>query len=240
MLLRLPDPPIVYDAAVRLLLVEDDDTIAEFVERGLREAGFAVDRAPDGEAGLTAAASAPAVIYDVAVVDVMLPKRDGLSLIDAWRRRGITMPVLILSARRDVDDRVRGLQAGGDDYLTKPFAFAELLARVQALVRRATRQTEPTALAVGDLTLDLLTRKVARAGTVLDLRPREFTLLEYLMRNAGRVVSKTMILSHVWEYQFDPQTNVVDALVSRLRDKIDRPFETKLLRTVRGVGYVLG
>jgi two-component system OmpR family response regulator len=222
---------------VRLLLVEDDDTIAEFVERGLREAGFAVDRAPDGEAGLTAAASVP---YDVAVVDVMLPKRDGLSLIDAWRRRGVTTPVLILSARREVDDRVRGLQAGGDDYLTKPFAFAELLARVQALVRRATRQTEPTTLAVSDLTLDLLTRKVTRAGTVLDLRPREFTLLEYLMRNAGRVVSKTMILSHVWAYQFDPQTNVVDVLVSRLRDKIDRPFETKLLRTVRGVGYVLG
>ena len=150
------------------------------------------------------------------------------------------MPVLILSARRDVDDRVRGLQAGGDDYLTKPFAFAELLARVQALVRRATRQTEPTTLTVGDLTLDLLTRKVTRSGTVLDLRPREFTLLEYLMRNAGRVVSKTMILSHVWEYQFDPQTNVVDVLVSRLRDKIDRPFAMKLLRTVRGVGYVLG
>src|SRR5262245_18149015 len=170
----------------------------------------------------------------------MLPKRDGLNLIDAWRRRGVTMPVLILSARRDVDDRVRGLQAGGDDYLTKPFAFAELLARVQALVRRATRQAEPTALAVGDLTLDLLTRKVTRGGTALDLRPREFTLLEYLMRNAGRVVSKTMILSHVWEYQFDPQTNVVDVLVSRLRDKIDRPFDTKLLRTVRGVGYVLG
>ena len=225
---------------MRLLLVEDDDTIAEFVARGLREAGFAVDRAADGEVGLTAAASAPAVIYDVAVVDVMLPKRDGLSLIEAWRRRGVTMPVLILSARRDVDDRVRGLQAGGDDYLTKPFAFAELLARVQALVRRATRQTEPTTLAVGDLTLDLLTRKVTRAGTVLDLRPREFTLLEYLMRNAGRVVSKTMILSHVWEYQFDPQTNVVDVLVSRLRDKIDRPFDAKLLRTVRGVGYVLG
>jgi len=227
----------VYHAAVRLLLVEDDDTIAEFVTRGLREAGFAVDRAADGEAGLTAGASAP---YDVAVVDVMLPKRDGLNLIDAWRRRGVTMPVLILSARREVDDRVRGLQAGGDDYLTKPFAFAELLARVQALVRRATRQAEPTALAVGDLTLDLLTRKVTRGGTALDLRPREFTLLEYLMRNSGRVVSKTMILSHVWEYQFDPQTNVVDVLVSRLRDKIDRPFDTKLLRTVRGVGYVLG
>ncbi len=170
----------------------------------------------------------------------MLPKLDGLSVIEALRKRGQTMPVLILSARRSVDDRVRGLQAGGDDYLTKPFAFAELLARVQALVRRATRAVDPTTLTVGDLSLDLLTRKVARSGTALDLRPREFALLEYLMRNPGRVVSKTMILSHVWEYNFDPQTNIVDVLVSRLRDKIDRPFDVKLLRTVRGVGYVLG
>jgi DNA-binding response OmpR family regulator len=147
--------------------------------------------------------------------------------------------VLILSARRTVDDRVRGLQAGGDDYLTKPFAFAELLARVQALVRRATRSPEPTTLTFSDLTLDLLSREVTRAGRPVDLRPREFALLEYLMRNAGRVVSKTMILSHVWDYNFDPQTNIVDVLVSRLRDKIDRPFEHKLLHTVRGVGYVL-
>ena len=147
--------------------------------------------------------------------------------------------MLILSARRSVDDRVRGLQAGGDDYLTKPFAFAELLARVQALVRRATRAPEPTTLTVDDLVLDLLSRRVTRAGAALDLRPREFALLEYLMRNVGRVVSKTMILSHVWDYNFDPQTNVVDVLVSRLREKIDRPFEKKLLHTVRGVGYVL-
>jgi len=147
--------------------------------------------------------------------------------------------VLILSARRSVDDRVRGLQAGGDDYLTKPFAFAELLARVQALVRRATRAIEPTTLSFGDLTLDLLSRKVTRGDVTIELRPREFALLEYLMRNAGKVVSKTMILSHVWAYNFDPQTNIVDVLVSRLRDKIDRPFETKLLHTVRGVGYVL-
>ena len=148
-------------------------------------------------------------------------------------------PVLILSARREIDDRVRGLQAGGDDYLTKPFAFAELLARVQALVRRATRTPEPTTLSVDDLVLDLLSRRVVRGGRVLDLRPREFALLEYLLRNAGRVVSKTMILSHVWAYNFDPQTNIVDVLVSRLRDKVDRPFEKKLLHTVRGVGYVL-
>jgi DNA-binding response OmpR family regulator len=221
---------------MRALLVEDDPTIAEFVARGLRETGFAVDHEADGEAGLAAAMKSP---YDVAIVDLMLPKRDGLSLIDELRRRGVATPVLILSARRSVDDRVAGLQTGGDDYLTKPFAFAELLARVQALVRRATRAPEPTTLTVADVVLDLLSRKVTRAGKSIDLRPREFTLLEYLMRNAAKVVSKTMILSHVWEYNFDPQTNIVDVLVSRLREKIDRPFEKKLLHTVRGVGYVL-
>jgi two-component system, OmpR family, response regulator len=221
---------------VRALIVEDDRAIAEFVGRGLREAGFAVDQAPDGETGLELALSEP---YDVAIVDLMLPQRDGLSLIDELRRRGRATPVLILSARRTVDDRVRGLQSGGDDYLTKPFAFAELLARVQALVRRATRAPEPTTLTVGDLTLDLLSRRVTRGSTAIELRPREFALLEYLMRNPGKVVSKTMILSHVWDYTFDPQTNIVDVLVSRLREKIDRPFDHKLLRTVRGVGYVL-
>jgi two-component system, OmpR family, response regulator len=221
---------------MRALLIEDDATIAEFVGRGLREAGFVVDHATDGDAGLTAAIAQP---YDVAIVDVMLPRRDGLSLIDTLRQRGVMTPVLILSARREIDDRVRGLQAGGDDYLTKPFAFAELLARVQALVRRATRTPEPTTLTVDDLVLDLLSRRVTRGGRLLDLRPREFALLEYLLRNAGRVVSKTMILSHVWAYNFDPQTNIVDVLVSRLRDKVDRPFEQKLLHTVRGVGYVL-
>jgi two-component system OmpR family response regulator len=222
---------------VRALIVEDDRAIAEFVARGLREAGFAVDQAADGATGLELALSEP---YDVAIVDLMLPQRDGLSLIDELRRRGRTTPVLILSARRSVDDRVRGLQSGGDDYLTKPFAFAELLARVQALVRRATRAPEPTTLTIGDLTLDLLSRKVTRGGTPIELRPREFALLEYLMRNPSKVVSKTMILSHVWDYSFDPQTNIVDVLVSRLREKIDRPFDHKLLRTVRGVGYVLG
>jgi len=221
---------------MRALIIEDDQTIADFVARGLREAGFAVDVAADGEQGLSLATAEP---YDIAIVDLMLPKLDGLAVIDELRRRGRSIPVLILSARRSVDDRVRGLQAGGDDYLTKPFAFAELLARVQALVRRATRAPEPTSLTVADLTLDLLTRKVTRAGVAIDLRPREFALLEYLMRSAGKVVSKTMILSHVWEYNFDPQTNIVDVLVSRLRDKIDRPFERKLLQTVRGVGYVL-
>ena len=216
--------------------MEDDRTIAEFVEKGLREAGFAVDVAPVGRAGLEQALGAR---HDAAIVDVMLPHMDGLALIDAVRARGVRTPVLILSARRSVDDRVRGLQAGGDDYLTKPFAFAELLARVQALIRRATGAAEPTRLTVGDLSLDLLTRKVQRGAEIIDLRPREFALLEYLMRNAGRVVSKTSILSQVWGYDFDPNTNVVDVLVSRLRDRIDRPFPVKLLHTVRGVGYVL-
>ena len=221
---------------MRALLVEDDATIAEFVARGLHEAGFAVDRASDGDAAFDLAAIEP---YDVAIVDLMLPKRDGLSLIESLRARGVMTPVLILSARRSVDDRVRGLQAGGDDYLTKPFAFSELLARVQALVRRASRTAEPTTMTVADLVVDLLSRQVTRAGITLDLRPREFALLEYLMRNTGKVVSKTMILSHVWDYNFDPQTNIVDVLVSRLREKIDKPFDKKLLHTVRGVGYVL-
>ena len=221
---------------MRVLLVEDDQTIAEFVERGLKEAGFAVERAADGRTGLNRAAAEP---YDAAIVDVMLPQMDGLSLIDALRARGIRTPVLILSAKRTVDDRVRGLQTGGDDYLTKPFDFAELLARVQALIRRGTGASEPTRLSVGDLSLDLLSRKVQRGGQLIDLRPREFALLEYLMRNAGRVVSKTSILSHVWGYNFDPNTNVVDVLVSRLRDRVDKPFAEKMLQTVRGVGYVL-
>ena len=221
---------------MRVLLVEDDATIADFVANGLREAGYAVERAADGRTGFEKAATGP---FDAAIVDVMLPQMDGLALIDALRARGVRMPVLILSAKRTVDDRVRGLQAGGDDYLTKPFDFAELLARVQALIRRATGASEPTRLSVGDLTLDLLTRKVQRGTHPIDLRPREFALLEYLMRNAGRVVSKTSILSHVWGYNFDPNTNVVDVLVSRLRDRIDKPFAQKLLQTVRGVGYVL-
>ena len=173
------------------------------------------------------------------IVDVMLPRLDGLALIDRIRARGVGTPVLILSARRTVDDRVKGLQAGGDDYLTKPFAFAELLARLQALIRRSTGQTEPARLSLGDLSLDLLSRRAERAGKPIDLRPREYGLLEYLLRNQGRVLTKTMILSHVWGYNFDPGTNVVDVLVSRLREKIDRDFDPKLLQTVRGVGYVL-
>jgi two-component system OmpR family response regulator len=172
-------------------------------------------------------------------MDVMLPELDGLSVIEQLRARKQQVPVLILSARHTVDDRVKGLQAGGDDYLTKPFAFAELLARLQALLRRSGGTSEPTRLSVGDLTLDLLSRRVERTGRPLELRPREFALLEYLMRHPGRVLSKTMILSHVWGYSFDPGTNVVDVLVSRLRDKVDEGFDTKLIHTVRGAGYVL-
>lgn len=222
---------------MKALLVEDDPTIADFVAKGLREASFSVDHAPDGEMGLQLALTGD---YDVAVIDLMLPKRDGLSLIQTLRERQVRTPVLILSARHTIDDRVRGLELGGDDYLTKPFAFPELLARVQALIRRATGTPAASQLTVGDLTLDLLSRRATRAGRELEpLRPREFALLEYLMRNAGRVVSKTMILSHVWDYSFDPRTNVVDVLVFRLREKVDRNFEPKLIQTVRGIGYVL-
>jgi DNA-binding response OmpR family regulator len=221
---------------VRVLVVEDDEKIASFIAAGLRQAGLAVDCAENGEDGLDLAL---ATSYDVAVVDLMLPRLDGLGLIEQLRRRRVTTPVIILSAKRSVDDRVHGLHAGGDDYLTKPFAFTELLARVQALLRRATGVVEPTRLTVGDLTLDLLTREVVRDGRRLELQPREFSLLEYLMRSAGRPVSKTMILERVWDYRFDPQTNVVDVLVSRLRAKIDRDFAVKMLHTIRGVGYVL-
>ncbi len=221
---------------MRLLVVEDDPAIASFLVKGLKEAGFAVDQAASGGTALEMASSES---YDLAIVDLMLPGMDGLALIEELRRRRIAVPVIILSAKRSVDDRVRGLQAGGDDYLTKPFAFEELLARVQALIRRATGAAEPTRLAVGDLLLDLVSRRVERAGRVLDLRPREYALLEYLMRNAGRVVSKAMILSHVFDYSFDPRTNVVDVLVHRLRDKVDKGFATPMIHTVRGMGYVL-
>lgn len=221
---------------MRVLVVEDDDKIASFVVNGLKQSGFAVDRSADGEEALFLARATP---YDAAVIDVMLPKRDGLSLVQLLRKDGIRTPVIILSAKATVDDRVKGLQAGGDDYLTKPFAFSELLARVQALIRRATQTTEPTRLTVGDLTLDLLTREVVRDGKQIELQAREFSLLEYLMRHSGRVVTKTMILEHVWDYSFDPQTNVVDVLVHRLRSKVDKEFPTKMIHTLRGMGYVL-
>jgi two-component system OmpR family response regulator len=223
-------------SAMRILVVEDDVQIATFIVEGLTQAGFAVDSGGNGEEGLHMALTTP---YDAAVIDLMLPTMDGLQLIDTLRRRGVKTPVLILSAKRSVDDRVHGLQTGGDDYLTKPFAFAELLARVQALIRRASDIVDPTSLTVGGLSMDLLSREVWRDGTRIDLQPREFALLEYLMRYAGRVVSKTMLLEHIWDYRFDPQTNVVDVLVCRVRHKVERDYTTKLIQTIRGVGYVL-
>ena len=221
---------------MRVLLVEDDKKIASFVLQGLKQAGFAVDHAGDGDEGLHLALSAP---YDAAVVDVMLPVRDGLSLIEELRKRRVNTPVIILSAKRTVDERVQGLRIGGDDYMVKPFAFSELLARVQGLIRRSSDTVEPTRLKVGDLAMDLMSREVTRSGNRVDLQPREFSLLEFLMRNAGRVVSKTMILEHVWDYSFDPQTNVVDVLICRLRNKVDREGAPKVIHTVRGAGYVL-
>ncbi len=222
---------------MRLLLVEDDPVISSFVLKGLKEAGFAVDNASNGEDGLHLALVEP---YDAVIVDLMLPKLDGLSLITALRDAKPNIPIMILSAKRSVDDRVKGLQTGSDDYLTKPFAFSELLARVQALIRRATGVPDATRLQVVDLVMDLLSREVTRSGKKIELQPRgEFLLLEYLMRNTGRVVSKTMIMEHVWDLNFDPRTNIVEARMSKLRDKIDRDHDKKLIHTVRGAGYVL-
>lgn len=218
---------------VRILVVEDDAKIASFVVKGLKQEGYAVDHAPDGDTGLTLATTTD---YDAAVVDIMLPGLDGLSLVKRLRANRAELPVLFLSARSSVEDRVKGLQAGGDDYLTKPFAFAELSARLQALIRRSTRAPEATKLAIGDVELDLLARTATVAGQKVELQPREFSLLEYLLRNPRRHVTKTMILEHVWDYSFDPQTNVVDVLMHRLRNKIDP--DKKRIETVRGVGYV--
>lgn len=221
---------------MRLLLIEDDQKIASFVTKGFKSEGFAVDHAPDGLRGLDLGLTEP---YDVIIVDVMLPKLDGLLVIENLRRQKISTPIIILSAKDSVDDRVKGLQLGSDDYLPKPFAFAELLARVQALMRRGGSQTETTTLEVGELTLNLINREVYRGGEKIELQPLEYSLLAYLMRNREKVVSKTMIMEHVWDYHFDPQTNVVEARICRLRDKIDKGFDTKMIHTVRGVGYVL-
>jgi len=222
--------------SMRLLIVEDDARVAGFVAKGLRQAGYAVDHAVNGEDGLHLASTEP---YDAAIVDIMLPKLDGIVLIERLRGQKISTPILILSARGSVDDRVKGLQAGGDDYLIKPFAFTELLARIQALIRRANAIVEPMQLKEGSLVMDLVRRKVTRQGVEIDLQAKEFALLEYLMRNAGRIVSKTMIMEHVWDYNFDPQTNVVEARVCRLRDKVDRSYDKKLIHTIRGAGYLL-
>ncbi len=221
---------------MKILLVEDDVKIASFVAKGLREASYTVDISENGEEGCELGRKNN---YDAAIVDLMLPKMDGLGVIERWRAEQLKLPVLILSAKRSLDDRVKGLQRGGDDYLTKPFSFAELLARLQALIRRAGSGTIVTSLSFADLKMDLLTREVHRGATKIELQAREFLLLEYLLRNQDKVVSKTMILEHVWNYHFDPQTNVVDVLVCRLRNKIDRDFEPKLIHTLRGAGYSL-
>jgi two-component system OmpR family response regulator len=221
---------------MRILLVEDDKKIASFIIKGLKAQGFAVDHETNGEDGLHLALTEP---YDAAIIDVMLPKMDGLKLIERMRQEKLKTPVIILSARGEVDDRVKGLQTGADDYLTKPFAFSELLARVQALIRRSSDASEPTKLTYADISMNLITREVVRVGKKIDLQPLEFSLLEYLMRNAGRVVSKTMIMEHVWDYYFDPQTNVVESRIYKLREKIDKGFPDRLIHTVRGVGYVL-
>ncbi len=221
---------------MHILLIEDDADTAAYVTRGLSEAGHVIDAIDNGHEGLGMAATES---YDVMIVDRMLPGMDGLSIIRELRERDITTPALILSALGEVDDRVRGLQAGGDDYLTKPFAFAELLARLQALVRRRDHQPAATSLHVGDLSMDLLTREAQRGNHKIELQPREFRLLEYLMRHSGQVVTRTMLLENVWDYHFDPQTNVIDVHISRLRSKIDKGFEHPLLHTVRGAGYML-
>jgi two-component system OmpR family response regulator len=221
---------------MRVLLIEDDEKTASFIKKGLKEAGYVVEHAADGEEGLYLGTTAS---FDAAVIDIMLPKMDGLSLIEQMRKKKITTPVIVLSAKRSVDDRIKGLYAGGDDYLVKPFSFSELLARIHTLIRRTTLSGESTRIEVADLCLDLLSRKVTRSGKEMDLQPKEFSLLEYLMRNRGRVVTKTMIMEHVWDWDFDPQTNVVEVRICNLRDKIDRPFEKKMIHTIRGIGYVL-
>ena len=221
---------------MRILVVEDYKKIASFISKGLKEAGYVVDVAGDGLEGLRLGMQDH---YGAAVVDIMLPALDGLSMIERLREKKIHTPVIILSAKRTVDDRVKGLQAGGDDYMTKPFSFSELLARIQALIRRSTSAGETSVLSLGDLMMNLLTRKVSRKGAAIELQSREYALLEYFLRNANRIVTKTSILEHIYDYSFDPQTNVVDVLVCRLRSKIDNDMDVKLIHTVRGMGYVL-
>jgi two-component system OmpR family response regulator len=221
---------------MRLLIIEDDRDAADYVVRAFKEVGHIADHAADGEEGLAMALDGD---YDVLIVDRMLPKRDGLSVIGALRDKGIETPVLILSALGQVDDRVKGLRAGGDDYLPKPYSFSELLARVEVLARRRGGRNEDTVYRVGDLELDRLSHQVKRGSEEIVLQPREFRLLEYLMKHAGQVVTRTMLLENVWDYHFDPQTNVIDVHISRLRSKIDKGFAQPLLHTVRGAGYMI-
>lgn len=221
---------------MRILVIEDDRKIASFLTGGFRQEGHGVDQAADGLTGLELARQGH---YDLAVVDVMLPGLDGLALVSTLRAEKIGLPVIMLSARATVDDRIRGLQSGGDDYMTKPFAFSELRARVQSLLRRATQVDAPTELRAAGVVMNLVTREVEREGRKIELHPREFALLEYFLRNPGRVLTKTLILEHIWDYSFDPQTNVVDVLVCRVRGKVDRDFDRKLIQTIRGVGYAL-
>lgn len=221
---------------MKILLIEDDQVIASFIEKGMKEAGFAIDHMSDGQMGLSSAINNT---YDIAIIDLMLPKLDGLSIIGRIREKKINLPIIILSAKRSVDDRINGLQHGSDDYLTKPFSFSELLARVEALLRRSNNAVEPTSLTINDLSLDLLARTVIRDNKKIDLQPKEFALLEYLIRHTGHVVSKTMIMERVWNYDFDPGTNVVEARISKLREKVDKGFTTPLIHTVRGLGYIL-
>lgn len=224
---------------MRLLIIEDDKQVSAYIAKGMKEAGHTVDSADNGKDGLFLATTED---YDALIVDRMLPELDGLSIIKTIRGAGNQTPALILSALGDVDDRVKGLRSGGDDYLVKPFAFAELLARVEIMAQRASRnhgETQVTTLNAADLTLDLLSRKVTRGGKNIDLQSTEFRLLEYLMKHKGQVVTRTMLLEHVWDYHFDPQTNVIDVHISRLRAKIDKDFETPILKTVRGAGYII-
>ena len=229
-------PEIAYKTGMKILVIEDDREAADYLQKALAEAGHTAHVAADGDTGFTLADEGD---YDVLVVDRMLPRRDGLSVVAGLRARGCETPVLILSALGEVDDRVTGLRAGGDDYLTKPFAFSELLARVEVLKRRSGGKDVETMYRAGDLELDRLSHTVRRAGRDIPLQPREFKLLEYLMRHAGRVVTRTMLLENVWDYHFDPQTNVIDVHMSRLRAKIEKGFDKPLLHTVRGAGYML-
>ena len=221
---------------MHILLIEDDPSVAEYIIKGLRENTYSVEHAADGKRGLHSATNGN---FDALIVDRMLPGLDGLSIIQNLRAGGDKTPALILSALGEVDDRVNGLRAGGDDYLVKPFAFAELLARLEAILRRQQVNTHQTRLKVADLEMDLLSHKVTRGGQVFSLQPREYKLLEFLMKHAGQVVTRTMLLENVWDYHFDPQTNVIDVHISRLRQKIDRGFDKVLLSTVRGAGYLL-